>query len=61
MRSLCAFEQKLAAEGFKPWGLVLSNPCNAPAGSKLYQYKKGRRVAYCVLAPNGNFVRGNAA
>jgi hypothetical protein len=44
-------------EGFKPWGIVIPNPKDAPKGSGLFQFRKGREEASAVVAPNGRVVR----
>lgn len=52
--------KRLFRDGFKPWGLVLrlDPEDDAPAGSLLFQYKRGGDDAAVVLAPDGSFVRG---
>lgn len=50
--------QQLIVDGFKPWGIVIPGAQNAPAGSKVHQFKRKRDTASVVLTAHGIFVRG---
>lgn len=50
--------KQLLLDGFKPWGMVIPDPINAPKGSAAYQFKRGRDSASFVITPSGRVVRG---
>lgn len=57
--------KKIKTDGFKPWGIVIPNPQNAPKGSGVFQFRKGSgrktETAALVIDPSGKVIRGTIA
>ena len=50
--------KRLIDDGFKPMKFVIPNPVDAPKGSGVYQFRRGRDSASLVITPRGKVLRG---